>query len=320
MRIAFWLSHGIPVLGLLISLIGCLPVRATGLTPTSTDTLNLPVITIPSATNTQTNTIEPTFTPFPNSTRQPDNMEMVFIPAGKFIMGSDEGEPEEGPAHEVNLDAFWMDLTEVTNRMYRLCVEAGSCDPPMETGSYTRARYHANPLFADFPVIFVDWEMANAYCQWAGARLPTEAEWEKAARGEDALTYPWGADWDVGSRKRLNFADKNNPEMASDFSADDGYHDTAPVGSYPAGTSPYGIHDLAGNVWEWVADWYDPYYYLNSPLHNPLGPEGPTPEISLRVLRGGAWVAANQAVFHTYNRNGLEPSKSSSSVGFRCVR
>jgi formylglycine-generating enzyme required for sulfatase activity len=187
----------------------------------------------------------------------------------------------------------------------------------METDSYTRTNYFDDVRFANYPVIFVNWDMANAYCQWARARLPSEAEWEKAARGESGLLYPWGNDWDVKSRKRLNFADKNNPEMASDLSADDGYHDTAPVGSYPAGQSPYGIYDLAGNVWEWVVDWYDPLYYLNSPLNNP---KGPTQETSLRAMRGGAWVAANENVFHTYNRHGVEPSEFSSSIGFRCAR
>lgn len=108
--------------------------------------------------------------------------------------------------------------------------------------------------------------------------------------------------------------------MASDLTADDGYHDVAPVGSYPAGQSTYGIYDLAGNVWEWVADWYDPLYYNNSPLKDPKGPKGPTQEITMRSMRGGGWVAANEAVFHTYNRHGLEPENSSSSIGFRCAR
>jgi len=246
-------------------------------------------------------------------------MTMVYIPAGKFTMGIDAGEPDEGPAHEVYLDAYWMDQTEVTNAMYTLCVQDGVCKPPVETGSYTREHYYDSPLFADYPVIYVDWEMASTYCGWAGARLPSEAEWEKAARGEDALLYPWGEEWDVRSRKRLNFADRSNPEMASDLSADDGYRDTAPVGSFPAGKSPYGIFDLGGNVWEWVADWYDPLYYLDSPLDNPRGPAEPVGEISMRVLRGGAWVAANQDVFLTYNRNGVEPSDFSSSIGFRCA-
>ena len=320
MKISVWVWYGFAVLTLFISLTGCLPADSTGLTPASTDTEVPSAITIPSGTGAHTSMPEPTLTPVPNSVRPSDGMEMVYIPAGTFIMGSDEGEAEEGPAHEVNLDAYWMDSTEITNGMYALCVEAGVCNPPMELGSYTRSTYFNNPLFADYPVIYVDWSMADTYCQWAGARLPTEAEWEKSARGENALIYPWGGDWDVGARKRLNFADRSNPEMTSDLTADDGYRDTAPVGSYPMGRSPYGIYDLAGNVWEWVADWYDPKYYLASPPDNPPGPAGPTQEISMRALRGGAWVAASRAVFHTYNRNGLEPSEFSSSIGFRCAR
>jgi formylglycine-generating enzyme required for sulfatase activity len=210
-----------------------------------------------------------------------------------------------------------MDQTEVTNAMYALCVEAGSCTSPKDMGSYSRADYYGLPKYANYPIIFVDWDMANTYCEWAGARLPSEAEWEKAARGENALLYPWGDDWDVQARRRLNFADKSNPEMTSDVSVDDGQRETAPVGSYEAGKSPYGIYDLAGNVWEWVADWYDPLYYRDSPTNNPLGP---TEATSMRVLRGGAWVAANQDVFHTSNRNGLEPDQFSSSIGFRCAR
>jgi formylglycine-generating enzyme required for sulfatase activity len=247
-------------------------------------------------------------------------MEMVYIPAGEFTMGSDDGEPDEGPAHEVYLDAYWMDLTEITNAMYALCVETGGCDPPLETSSYTHVNYFGNPLFADYPVIFVNWSMADAYCQWAGARLPTEAEWEKAVRSEDARLYPWGEEWDVRAYKRLNFADKNNSEMASDLISDDGYRDTAPVGSYPTGKSPYGIYDLAGNVWEWVVDWYDPLYYNDSPQDNPTGPTEQTEEISMRSMRGGGWVAANENVFHTFNRHGVEPENFSSSIGFRCAR
>jgi eukaryotic-like serine/threonine-protein kinase len=275
---------------------------------------------MPSATSTPKNTVEPTSVPIVTETRQADGMMMIYIPARKFTMGSDEGEADEGPIHDVYLDDYWMDQTEITNGMYALCVESGSCETPMKMGSYTRASYYDNKLFADYPVIYVDWDMAKAYCEWAGARLPTEAEWEKAARSEDARIYPWGNDWDVLKLRRLNFADKNNPEMTSDINVDDGYRDTAPVGSYPGGKSPYEIYDLAGNVWEWVADWYDPLYYRDSPLNNPPGPTSPTQEMTMRVLRGGASVAANQNVFHTSNRNGLDPSKFSESIGFRCAR
>jgi formylglycine-generating enzyme required for sulfatase activity len=274
----------------------------------------------PSATVTATKTVQPTAIPIVTSKRESDAMTMVHIPAGKFRMGSENGEADEGPVHIVYLDAFWMDRTEVTNAMYALCVEAGPCKSPLQTGSYWRKTYYDNPQFGNYPVIYVDWDMASAYCSWAGARLSTEAEWEKAARGETDRTFPWGANWDVRTHKRLNFADKNDPETASDTISNDGHRDTAPVGSYPGGASPYGILDLAGNVWEWVADWYDPSYYRDSPLDNPKGPLGPTQQITWHVLRGGSWVAADETIFHTSNRNGLEPSGFSESIGFRCAR
>lgn len=305
---------------LLSALAGCQPASSTGIAPIPQSTLASTATALPSPSSAPTNTPEPVFTSVPNSIRQSDDMEMVFVPAGKFTMGGEGGEPDEGPIHEVYLDAYWMDLTEITNAMYGLCVEAGACMPPVELSSYTHENYFGNALFANYPVIFVDWSMANAYCQWAGVRLPTEAEWEKAARGEGARIFPWGEAWDVQKYKRLNFADRSNPELAADLSANDGYRDTAPVGSFPAGRSPYGIYDLDGNVWEWVADWYDPLYYNYSPMNNPQGPEGPTQDITMRSTRGGGWVAANENVFHTYNRHGVVPDSVSSSIGFRCAR
>jgi len=171
-------------------LTGCLSVTSTSYPPAVT-LLSPTTTAMPSATSAPTNRAEPTSVPIVTETRQVDGMMMVYILAGKFTMGSDEGEADEGPVHEVYLDAYWMDQTEITNEMYVLCVESGSCEPPMKTGSYTRASYYDNSLFADYPVIHVDWNMAKAYCEWAGARLPTEAEWEKAARGDDARIYPW---------------------------------------------------------------------------------------------------------------------------------
>jgi len=302
------------------SLTGCLqaPLPVSTLPPTST--LASQDTNTPFATSAAIKSAEPTFTPVPNSVRQSDGMEMVYIPAGIFTMGSDIGEPEEGPVHQVYLDGFWMDLTEVTNAMYALCVEVGSCIPPVDTSSHTRDHYYDNPLYEDYPVIYVDWGMVNIYCHWAGARLPTEAEWEKAARGENARLYPWGNEWDVSKYKRVNFADRKNSEMAFDVNVDDGYRETAPVRSFPTGRSPYGIYNLAGNVWEWVADWYDPLYYNYSPQNNPQGPGGPTQEINLRSTRGGGWVAANEKVLYTFNRHGLIPDSVSSSIGFRCAR
>lgn len=235
-------------------------------------------------------------------------------------MGSDEGEANERPVHKVQLNAYWMDQTEITNGKYALCIDAGKCQAPIEEDSYTRSVYFGSTQFADYPVIFVNWSMAQDYCRWAGVRLPTEAEWEKAARGINSLIYPWGNKWDVDLIKRLNFADKSNPEAALEITVDDGYRDTAPVGSFPAGRSPYGLYHMAGNVWEWVADWFDPTYYEHSPQRNPIGPVDLKPgSQEQRVLRGGSWVAS-QAVFRTSNRNGLEPDRFSSSIGFRCAR
>jgi formylglycine-generating enzyme required for sulfatase activity len=188
---------------------------------------------------------------------------MVYIPAGEFIMGSDEGDSDERPVHTVYLDAFHIDRTEVANAQYQACVEAGACDAPSNT------TYYDNSNYAQHPVVHVSWDDADAYCRWAGKRLPTEAEWEKAARGTDGRRYPWG-----NSEPDCNKANYNDCVGL-----------TTEVGSYPAGASLYGVLDMAGNVWEWVADWYDPGYYSQSPTRNPPGPDSG----ELRVLRGGSW-------------------------------
>lgn len=193
-----------------------------------------------------------------------DGMEMVYVPAGTFVMGLDEGRFDEEPQHEVYLDGFWIDRTEVTNAMYRSCMQAGGCTTP------GLDKYYPYKEFSDYPVVYVSWEQANTYCEWVGRRLPTEAEWEKAARGTDGRLYPWGDE--VPNSTMLNFARENG--------------DIMPVGSFPEGASPYGALDMAGNAWEWVADWYAAHYYSNSPQSNPSGPE----EGSYRVCRGGGWI------------------------------
>jgi formylglycine-generating enzyme required for sulfatase activity len=231
---------------------------------------------------------------------------MVYVPAGEFIMGSDEGDSDERPVHTVYLDAFYIDKTEVTNAQYRTCVEAEACGAPSDTTYYDKADY------AQHPVVYVSWNDADAYCQWAGKRLPTEAEWEKAARETDGRKYPWGNTFDGG---RLNFCDLNCESDHKDTEADDGYARTAPMGSYPAGASPYGALDMAGNVWEWVADWYDSDYYSQSPGRNPPGPDSGT----LRVLRGDLWGSAPNAV-RCANRHGGTPDFRYHSRGFRCAR
>lgn len=318
MRLCRTLACGIALILLLITVTGCLP----GTTVPASPTLLLWTATVTNApaSSTPTNITQSTRVPTETAVRESDGMLMAHIPAGRFSMGSHDGEADEAPVHDVYLDSFWIDTTEITNAMYSRCVEAGSCKLPRETGSYTESSYYGHPKFADYPVVYVDWSMADAYCQWADAHLPTEAQWERAASGDDDRLFPWGNEWDVAKRKRLNFADGNNPATTSDITLNDGFRENAPVASFPGGKSPYGMYDMAGNVWEWVADWYDPAYYSHSPADNPEGPTGPTESITMRSLRGGSWVAANEIVFHTSNRNGLEPTQSSESLGFRCAR
>ena len=226
-----------------------------------------------------------------------DGKKLLYVPAGKFTMGSENGDDNEKPVHVVSLDAFWIDQTEITNGMYARCVNDSECDVPGSKESLTRTNYYGEAKYNNYPVIFVDWNMAKTYCEWAGRRLPTEAEWEKAARGAEAFIYPWGnamADKDL-----LNF---------NDFVGD-----TTEVGIYPNGASPYGALDMAGNVWEWVNDWFAPDYYRNSPESNPPGPStGRT-----HVLRGGSWNLNDDLVRSTYR--GTHPSEPNLGIGFRCA-
>ena len=230
-----------------------------------------------------------------------DGMRMVYIPAGDFLLGTNTGQPDEKPEHIVYLDAFWMDKTEVTNSMYSRCVKAGACNAPMKSNSITRDHYFGNPEYDDYPVINITWQQAKKYCEWAGRRLPTEAEWEKAARGETANKYPWGDSPPDASR--LNFAGNVG--------------DTTTVEGFPAGSSPYGVSDMAGNVFEWVADCYGSGYYQSSPRQNPTGP--PACEHGHRVIRGGtSWeLPPHDWSGATDRMNNLEDAYSA-SIGFRC--
>ncbi len=211
-------------------------------------------------------------------------VEQVFVPAGSFRMGSEYGEENELPVHQVKLDAFWIDRTEVTNAQYAACVDAGACDPPQYKSSLTRKSYYDDddPAYADYPVIYVSWENAVKFAAWAGGRLPTEAEWEYAARGPEVRAYPWG---NTFNGERLNFCDLTCPLGHRNTAWDDGHADTAPVGSYLEGASWVGALDMAGNVGEWVGDRYAGDYYAGSPGDNPTGPD--TGEY--RALRGGSW-------------------------------
>ena len=258
----------------------------------------------------------PTEIPTPSAgdiwTRPADGMVMIYVPAGMFRMGQGGIHDDEQPAHSIALDDFWVDQTEVTNGQYKQCVKVGNCVPPTENDSQTRSTYYDDDIYDDYPVIHVSWHQANAYCEWAGGRLLTEAEWEYAARGSESYAFPWG---DVFDGERLNYCDANCALDQAQKSVDDGYADTAPVGSYPDGASWCRALDLAGNVWEWVADWYDSNYYGDSPTRNPEGPSSG----EFRVLRGGSWTDA-VSVTHSANRRKSYPDDTFNNVGFRCAR
>ncbi|MBN1310493.1 MAG: SUMF1/EgtB/PvdO family nonheme iron enzyme [Anaerolineae bacterium] len=296
-----------PRLGALLTL-GAMLAACAGVAPAQSAELATPIrqTSLPQSTPTRvpTTTPLPTWTPsataspkpLPEKIRDAQNTMMLLVPAGEFIMGSEEGFPDEVPVHTVYVDAFYIDLTEVTNEQYRKCVEAGACRPPdrtdccSEKGLGVWPSYYDNRKFDDYPVIFINWHDALAYCAWRGARLLTEAEWEKASRGADGRTYPWGSE--EPTPEHLNFT-----WLPDEFEARPNYT-TMPVGSYPLGASPYGVLDLAGNVYEWVYDVYAPDYYENSPYRNPTGPE----DGAYRVTRGGSFF--NQAYRNrSSNRN-----------------
>ncbi len=288
-------------------------------TPTQTATFTItPTATFtPTASITPSQTPSPTATlaegeatPTPTPTLAPEitdlsGAEMVLVEGGVFLMGSDSGGGDEIPAHIANLNTFYIDKYEVTNEDYRACVADSGCELPKNT------RYYIQPNHPDHPVVYVTWEMANAYCEWRDARLPTEAEWEKAARGTNSFNYPWGT---LFQRNALNYCEQNCEYSWADPLGNDGYTMTAPVGSYEYGISPYGAYDMAGNVAEWVFDWYADDYYRNSDRDNPSGPESGL----YRVLRGGSWY--NKALdVQTFNRSSLRPNVGYNYTGFRCA-
>ena len=256
-------------------------------------------------------------------TRPADGIVMVYVMAGEFRMGSTDAEVDaalelcsqysdacwcgrferEQPAHMVALDGFWIDRNAVTNVQYARCVAVGDCEEPA---------YSGDSLFngPDYPVVGVNWHNAAAYCQWAGARLPTEAEWEYAARGPERGTFPWGERFD---RTRLNFCDVNCEFDWRAAEYDDGYRYTAPVGSYADGASWYGALDMAGKVWERVADWYGGY-----PGARQVNPTGPSSG-DHKGLRGGSW-DIDPSNTRSASRHRGNPDVTWNGGGFRCAR
>jgi len=230
---------------------------------------------------------------------------MVYVPAGPFLMGSliedPWARPNERPQHTATTGAYWIDRTEITNAQYRECVVDGRCTAPIETRVYLSANR------SDHPVVYVLWEQAAAYCQWVGGRLPTEEEWEKAARGIDARTYPWGNTF-VASR--LNFCDRHCGRESEGVMSSDGYSVTAPVGRFGIGASPYGVLDMAGNVWEWTGSWYTAY--PGSTYHSSLYGQ------QLHVIRGGGWDSGRLSV-RTAQRSAEWPGANYDNTGFRCI-
>lgn len=236
-----------------------------------------------------------------------DGAPMILVPAGTFPMGVPKGDRDGGrdeyPRHEVVLDNYYIDIYEVTHRRYAKFVTATGHRTP-ENPKYPKRTLwndHLSDSLAERPVINVDWQDADAYCQWAGKRLPTEAEWEKAARGTDDRRFPWGNV--EPTHKHLNFNQQWQGEKT-----------LMPVGSYEAGKSPFGAYDMAGNVWEWVADWYDPLYYEKSPAVNPKGPDAGT----YKVLRSSGWSVETPLV-RIFTRVKSDPTNRNDSTGFRCA-
>jgi len=254
----------------------------------------------PSSTPTWTGTevLEATLTALPGYRMDAKGVIMAYVPAGVFPMGNDRGGIDEQPIHPVNLDAFYMDKFEVTNGFYKACVEAGVCQPVRRKSSATRSYYYDNPDYDTFPVIFVDWNMAQTYCEWRGARLPSEAEWEKAARGGSVVSYPWGDTPDC------NLANYGNCLA-----------DTSSANIYDLGQSRYGVYNMAGNVWEWVNDWYSEDYYQSSPREDPQGPDTGKE----KVLRGGSW-KDDYAEMRSVNREAENPARFNNLIGFRCAK
>jgi formylglycine-generating enzyme required for sulfatase activity len=257
---------------------------------------------------------------------------MKTIPGGKFYMGSDDDLPLERPAHNVTLSPYCMDTFEVTTGDYLACSDRGECKRAGTTNEWSglteQEKKTYDPLCnvrdpstrENHPVNCVDWEMASIYCKAAGKRLPTEAEWEFAARGPDGRKYPWGDEapnptlLNACGKECLGWGKKNRAEVQAMFEGDDGWANTAPVGSFPKGASRYGVQDVVGNVWEWTSDFYSEYK-----KEDQTDPKGP-PAGEEHVIRGGAWNGAYASWVRPTFRYKDSAAKRSYGIGFRCAK
>jgi formylglycine-generating enzyme required for sulfatase activity len=250
-----------------------------------------------------------------------DEMVQMYVPGGEFLMGTNDLDAKltveggrafpEIPQFKYTLDSYWIDKYEVSNAQFSKCVAAGDCKPPNYTRSYTREVYYGNPEFSNYPVLYIDWFTARKYCEWAGRRLPTEAEWEKAARGTDGRRYPWGND--LPTNDKANFCDVNCPKTHANPTYDDGYPETAPVDAFPDGASPYGALNMAGNVWEWTSTLVRPYPY------DPNDGRENMDEISdEHVWRGGPWSNGVWWIRSSIRYRSV-PTYWYGNLGFRCM-
>jgi formylglycine-generating enzyme required for sulfatase activity len=256
----------------------------------------------------------------------------IKIPGGSFYMGSDDGLPLEKPAHQVALEPYCIDEFEVTVEQYKACSDAGRCKRAGTTNAWDKITDKESKAFdplcnirdpvghSTHPINCVDWDMAEKYCHEQGKRLPTEAEWEFAARGPDGRKFPWGDD-DPGAghlnacgKECVAWGLKNGIEEKAMYEADDGFANTAPVGSFPKGASRYGVKDVVGNVWEWVGDWYGEY-----PKEEQKDPKGPATGDE-RVIRGGGWNGSYASWVRPTFRYKDSPMKRSYGIGFRCAK
>jgi formylglycine-generating enzyme required for sulfatase activity len=284
-------------------------------TPTVTLRVNTATVQ-PAVTNTSVSKITPTATGLPAGRvhesgeiqKSPvDGAFLIYIPAGLFLQGASTtdtfAQANEKPQHAVTLNAFWIDQNKVTNKMYRTCEMDHGCSTPQKIPWPVLGDakgYYTNSAFDDYPVVNVTWDQAYTYCSWAGRRLPTEAEWEKAARGTDGRLYPWGSA--TPDNKHLNFATHVSH--------------TSQVGKYPDGVSPYGVMEMVGNTFEWVSDFYDALYYSYSPPSNPTGPV--ISGSNTRVIRGISWGVDNHLARVT-SRSGKWNLSFDEQTGFRCA-